>query len=548
MKDFDFLQIFYIINAMNTARQIIKYLVQHPPQQESDILIAKRKFCKLSDQAEAPTNAELLTEYKKLKLNQPQLLNLLRKRQIRTLSGVAPIAVLTKPYPCPGKCAYCPNEAQMPKSYLSNEPAVMRAILNKFNPYAQVQMRLRALANNGHPIDKLELIVMGGTWSFLPETYRYWYIKECFRAANDFPRNIKTKKHTSLKTLKTELKKEQTRNESAKNRIIGLTLETRPDYINENELWQMREMGCTRIEIGVQHIDNKILMLNQRGHGVEATIQATQLMRQFGFKVTYHLMLNLPGSTPAKDFNMFQAVYNDPRFQPDQVKIYPTVVAKGALIYQWYKQGKWRPYTTQQLINLIIKIKSITPPWVRIIRVIRDIPKESIIAGNKITNLRQIIKNKMEQQNLSCQCIRCREAGHQIKFSISNFQFSNKLQLPSPKIIKRTYKVLNGTEYFLSFESKDKKILYAFCRLFLPINSNTALIRELHTYGQMIPFGQTGHIQHSGLGKQLLAQAEKIAQQKKYTHLKIISGIGVRNYYRRLGYRLSNTYMFKRLI
>ncbi len=547
MKGFDFPPIFYIINAMNTARQIINYLLQHPPHQESDISAAKRKFCKLTDRAEAPTNAELLAEYKKLKLNQPQLLNLLRKRQVRTLSGVAPIAVLTQPYPCPGKCAYCPNEARIPKSYLSNEPAVMRAILCKFNPYQQVQLRLKALTNNGHATDKLELIVMGGTWSFLPEAYRLWYIKECFRAANDFPQNIKASKHRSIKTLKKELNKEQQRNEQTKNRIIGLTLETRPDYINKQELWQMRQLGCTRIEIGVQHIDNKILILNQRGHGAAETIQATQLMRQFGFKITYHLMLNLPGSTPAQDFKMFQTIYSDPRFQPDQVKIYPTVVAKGALIYQWHKQGKWQPYSTRQLTNLIIKIKSITPPWVRIIRVIRDIPEESIIAGNKITNLRQIIKTKMEQQNISCQCIRCREAGHQIKFSISNFQFSNKSQLPKPKIIERTYKVLNGTEYFLSFESKDKKILYAFCRLFLPANSDTALIRELHTYGQLVPIGHSGHIQHSGLGKQLLTQTEKIARQKKYTYLKIISGVGVRQYYRKLGYRLSHTYMVKRL-
>ncbi len=524
-------------------------------------MAAKRKFCKLTDQAAAPTNAELLAEYKKLKLNRPQLLNLLRKRQVRTLSGVAPIAVLTQPYPCPGKCAYCPNEPAMPKSYLSNEPAVMRAILNKFNPYAQVQMRLRALTNNGHATDKLEVIVMGGTWSYLPENYRYWFIKECFRAANDFPKNNKALKRRSIKTLKKELSKEQQKNERAKNRIVGLTLETRPDYINEQELWQMRQLGCTRIEIGVQHIDNKILALNQRGHDVAATIRATRLMRRFGFKITYHLMLNLPGSTPAKDFKMFQNIYNDPRFQPDQVKIYPTVVAKGALIYKWYKQGKWRPYSTQQLINLIIKIKSITPPWVRIIRIIRDIPEESILAGNKITNLRQIIKNKMEQQNLSCQCIRCREIGHAHK-DIKTLKHKNNLP-KSIRLIIRQYKVNDGTEYFLSFESPDKKILYAFCRLYLPKLSppfqggvaeqsedgvvKTALIRELHTYGQMIPVGQSGHIQHTGLGKQLLAQAEKIARQKKYTYLKIIAGIGVRQYYRKLGYRLFHTYMAKQL-
>lgn len=544
---------------MTLSKQIIKDLLKHPPQSERDILFAKRKLCKLTNTAHAPTNTDLLVEYKKLKINNQNLHHLLIKRQVRTLSGIAPIAVLTKPYPCPGNCAYCPNEKNMPKSYLSNEPAVMRALLCKFNPYEQVQLRLRALTNNGHATDKLELIVMGGTWSFLPKNYRYWYIKECFRAANDFPQNKKIKKQenktTNLTTLSLQLKKEQRRNQQAGNRIIGLTLETRPDYINKTELWQMRQLGCTRIEIGVQHIDDKILSLNQRGHGAAQTIQATRLMRQFGFKITYHIMLNLPGSTVAKDFKMFQTIYNNPHFQPDQIKIYPTVVAKGALIYQWHKQKKWRPYSTRQLINLIIKIKSITPPWVRIIRVIRDIPEESIIAGNKITNLRQIIKSEMEKKKIYCNCIRCREAGHALKITNHKLQVTKKSQIPKSKIIKRKYKVNQGTEYFLSFESKDKKILYAFCRLFLPQNSETALIRELHTYGQLRPIDQktsihsdtTSQIQHTGLGKKLLAQAEIISQQKKYQRLKIISGIGVRSYYRQLGYRLSQTYMVKQL-
>ncbi len=533
---------------MNTAQQIIKYLIQHPPRSEADILFAKRKFCKSNQQINAPSNAELLTTYKKFKLNQPNLINLLRKRQIRTLSGVAPIAVLTKPFPCPGNCAYCPQEKNMPTSYLSNEPAVMRAILNKFNPYNQVHMRLQALQNNGHSTDKLELIVMGGTWSYLPKNYQTWYIKECFRAANDFPKKIKKYQTQSLKKLNQELKQEQKRNERAINKIIGLTLETRPDYINEQELWRMRQLGCTRIEIGVQHIDNKILKLNRRGHTTEQTIQAIKLMRQFGFKITCHFMPNLPGSTPAKDFKMMQTIFTSPNYQPDQIKLYPTVVAKGALIYKWYQQGKWQSYSTKQLINLLIKIKSITPPWVRIIRVIRDIPEESIIAGNKITNLRQNVQQKMREHNLYCNCIRCREVGRH-----KNLLSRNK----TPKFITRQYKVNGGMEYFLSFESKDKKILYAFCRLFLPNKKSLptnnyqlttgAIIRELHTYGQLTPVGQAGKIQHRGLGKQLLAQAKKIVQQKKYTHLKIISGIGVRPYYRKLGYRLKDTYMVKQI-
>jgi len=546
---------------MDITTKIIKYLIKNPPNSEVDLSNTKRNFCKQLKIHAAPTNAELLTAYRKLKLNLPQLKNLLTKRQVRTISGIAPIAVLTKPYTCPGNCAYCPKEEGMPTSYLSNEPAVMRAILCKFDPYTQVNMRLQALQNNGHSTNKLELIVMGGTWSYLPKNYQTWYIKECFRAANDFPKKIKIPKQQNITKLTTELNIEQKKNEQAKNKIIGLTLETRPDYINEQELISMRNFGCTRIEIGIQHTDNKILKLNQRGHTVEQTIQATQLMRSFGFKITYHIMLNLPGSTPARDLKMMQTIYNNPNFQPDQIKLYPTVVAKGALIYKWHQQGKWQAYTTQQLINLIVKIKSITPPWVRIIRVIRDIPAESIIAGNNITNLRQNIQQEMNQQKLTCNCIRCREAGR-AHINIKTSKHLNKLD-NTVKLITRKYKVQNGTEYFLSFESKDKKILYAFCRLFLPTISppfqegvvplngngvvNIAIIRELHTYGQLTPVGQTGSVQHHGLGKQLLAQAETITKQKKYAKLSVISGIGVRAYYRKLGYKLKNTYMIKNI-
>ncbi|HRY63336.1 MAG TPA: tRNA uridine(34) 5-carboxymethylaminomethyl modification radical SAM/GNAT enzyme Elp3, partial [Patescibacteria group bacterium] len=342
------------------------------------------------------------------------------------------------------------------------------------------------------------------------------------------------------------------------NRIVGLTLETRPDYITESELQTMRLLGCTRVEIGVQHLDDQILKLNKRGHLVAESIRATALLRQFGFKITYHLMLNLPGSTPAKDLAMFKKIYSDPRFQPDQLKIYPCVVAEGSLLYKWWRRGLWHAYSQKTLTNLIIKIKLITPPWVRLIRIIRDIPEESIIAGNKITNLRQEVKFIMDKQNLTCQCIRCREAGH----ASSLDEAPGRMTGQKSKLFIRTYPVSNGTEYFLSFESPDQKILYAFCRLFLPLTSppqmrrgervvlkytTTVLVRELHTYGEMVPIAVKGKIQHTGLGKKLLAEAEKIARKNHYQKLSVISGIGVRGYYRKLGYHLENTYMAKTL-
>ena len=314
-------------------------------------------------------------------------------------------------------------------------------------------------------------------------------------------------------------------------------METRPDYIKEEELLEMRELGCTRVEIGVQAIDDKILKLNKRGHDVNAIIKATKILRQFGFKITYHFMPGLPGSNPKKDLQMFRELFFSPDFQPDQIKFYPTVVTKGSLIYKWWKQGKYKPYTTKTLENLIIKCKKIIPPYVRIIRLIRDIPGESIIAGNMVTNLRQVMKDR----GVRCRCIRCREVRDK-KINKNNLNL---------KIIN--YKVNGGEEYFLSYESRDKKFLYGFCRLFLSneknllINKNPlSIVRELHIYGELTSIGDK-KIQHTGLGKKLLGLAEKISRENNYKIIVIISGIGVRDYYRKQGYRLKNSYMIKNI-
>ncbi|MFA6417162.1 MAG: tRNA uridine(34) 5-carboxymethylaminomethyl modification radical SAM/GNAT enzyme Elp3 [Patescibacteria group bacterium] len=474
--------------------------------------------------------------------------NLLRKRSVRTLSGIAPVAVLTKSYPCPGTCAYCPRQEDVPVSYLSNEPAVMRAIRCQYDPYKQVVLRLKALENNGHEPEKIEIIVIGGTWSYLPQKYKYWYIANCFRAANDYPRlrlkklsnakegdsfkiNINSfyKQNLSLANLKTALLREQQKNENAKYRIIGLTLETRPDYINEPELREMRTFGCTRVEMGVQALDNRILTLNKRGHGIEEVAEATKLLKEYGFKITYHIMPALPGSTPAKDLKMFKMLFSDERFQPDQIKFYPTVVTKGSLLYEWYRQGKYKPYSDKALQELIVKCKAAVPEYVRIIRLIRDIPGESIVAGNKITNLRQV----MQQRGVKCNCIRCREVkdGHII----------------SPKINIIEYPASSGREFFLSADSADHKTLYGFCRLRLDVNSPIApaIIRELHVYGKLVSVGGDKKVQHSGLGKQLLAAAEEIVKTNNLAKIAVISGVGVRGYYKKFGYKLKNTYLFK---
>jgi len=530
---------------MSTAKEklnklkAINELLGKKVSSRADLMAKKRKLAK-KHRIGILLNSEILKEYRngleagaiKRRL---ELEKILRKRAVRTLSGIAPVAVLTKPYPCPGECAYCPTEKNVPQSYLSNEPAVMRAIRCNYDPYKQVELRLRALEANGHEPTKIELIVIGGTWSVLPENYKYWYIWQCFKAANEYGKTQNSKLKTQK--LKASLMAEQKKNESAKYRIIGITLETRPDYINEKELWQMRELGATRVELGVQAIDDKILEKNKRGHGVAEIARATEMLKNFGFKVTYHIMPGLPGATVKKDLAMFKKLFTDERFQPDQLKFYPTLVTRGSLLYKWWRAGKYKPYSDKVLQNLIAACKKAVPPYVRIIRLIRDIPGESIIAGNLVTNLRQVMKDR----GVACRCIRCREPR---ELKITNYEL---------RIIK--YQASGGVEYFLSYESSNEKILYGFCRLRLgnttplaPLVRGVAMTRELHVYGELVPVGGNKKVQHAGLGKMLMREAEKIARQNGFKKMAVIAGVGVRGYYRKLDYRLENSYMVKNLL
>ncbi len=541
--------------------KLIKYYIKNI-KNRIDLDVAKRAISK-EYKLNSLLNSDILRTYKEL-LHRKEIVKnevfetLLRKRSVRTMSGIAPVAVLTKSYPCPGNCAYCPRESDVPVSYLSNEPAVMRAIRCGYDPYIQTALRLKALENNGHNPNKIEIIVIGGTWSYLPKKYKYWYILNCFKAANDFNR-LKNKikvnpdqadgeeikmfqsdlksfysEKDSFKSLRDKLKIEQKKNEKAAYKIIGLTLETRPDYINDDELLEMRDLGCTRVEIGVQAIDDKILTINQRGHGVRAIVEAVAKLKSYGFKITYHLMPGLPGSTAKKDLAMFKVLFNDERFQPDQIKFYPTVVTEGSLLYEWYKQGKYKPYSDKVLQDLIVKCKEVVPRYVRIIRLIRDIPGESIVAGNKITNLRQIMKDR----GVKCECIRCREV--------------KDAKIGEHKINIIEYKSSEGTEYFLSADSEDGKTLYGFCRLRIDKKSpiSSAIIRELHVYGELVPAGgnEKKKVQHSGLGRELLMLAEKIAKKEACSEISVISGVGVRGYYRRFAYKLKDTYMTKHLV
>lgn len=496
-----------------------------------------------------PTNIELLKTYRKMiktgKIRQNEMIEkILTTKDIRTSSGVAVIAVLTKPYPCPGACVYCPSEKNMPKSYLSNEPAVMRAVLTDFDPYRQVMARIRSLNATGHKTDKIELIVMGGTFSYLPQKYQTWFISECFRACND----TKIKKQKTKNKIKDyNLHTLQKQNEKSKHRIVGLTLETRPDYINKEELIKMRKLGATRVELGVQSIYDHVLKLNNRGHGRTEIIKATKLLKDAGFKINYHMMPNLPGSDFKKDLTMFKELFFSTDFQPDMIKIYPCVVVKNAQIYKWWKNGKYKPYSDKKLLKLLCEIKRIVPYYARITRLIRDIPSTSIIAGNKISNLRQVLNQRSKEEGWRCKCIRCREVRHKYDIDIN------------PRLFRQNYDASDGKEIFLSFENKKRDALYSMLRLrinnpasetIFPALKNAAIIRELHTYGKLVAVSAKNKSspQHTGLGKKLITEAERIAK-KEFGSKKIavISGIGVRNYYRKLGYRLNNGYMVKNI-
>lgn len=514
--------------------EIIRKLLHLNPQNAEGLFNCKRKLANEFEIQLLP-NVEILKNYRQLLKNKKikrnlKLESLLKRREIRSLSGISSVAVLTKPYPCPGKCLYCPTQKNIPKSYLCNEPAVMRAVLCKFNPRKQVKVRLNALQMTGHPTDKIELIVMGGTWNYLPQKYQTEFIKRCFDALNN-----KTSKNLSAA---------QKINEKAKHRCVSLTLETRPDYINEQEIKRMRELGCTKIEIGVQTLDNSILQLNKRGHNVDEIIKATKLLKDAGFKVCYHMMPNLAGSNLKTDLKIFKKLFSDPDFCPDYLKIYPCVVTKGSELYKSWKEKKYKPYSDKELLKLLINIKKNIPPYVRIIRLIRDIPSDSIEMGNKISNLREMIKEEMTKKGLKCRCIRCREIR------------SHKYELKNVKLIKRVYEASEGKEYFLSYEDIKNDKIIAFLRLriskntFLKELKGAAIIREIHTYGQQVPVDEKIKLasQHFGFGKKLMQEAEEICKKEKVKKIAVISGIGVRDYYRKLGYKLGGTYMVKSLL
>lgn len=489
-----------------------------------------------------------------------KLLEQIKCRTVRSASGVLPVTTVMRPdeYSCGKDCAYCPDERKvngaeydMPRSYLSSEPAVKRAMQsNWFDCYTQVISRLNRLESNGHVIDKIEMIVEGGTFSHYPKQYQEEYIRDLYYSCNVY-------KDTNRERY--SLDAEKLINETAECRIIGLVLETRPDCINKHEIKRFRRFGCTRVQIGVQHTNNDVLTYNERGHYVEDSIAAMKMLKDNGFKVDMHIMPDMPGSTPELDKQMFDFIFDTPHLRADYAKIYPCLDVKYSRIREWKESGRWSPYSEQNggqdLISVLLYMKKKIPRYLRINRLQRDFPEAhdscknvGYISENIRTNLRQILLNRLTKEGFTCKCIRCREVGTRV----------TDLSLATVKI--EEYDSSDGKEFFISFVNEKLDVLYGFVRLRFPSNNSvfkeldekTALIRELHVYGSIIDVkskAETNKVQHYGFGKKLMKTAESIAYRNGYSKIAVISGVGVREYYRKMGYSLSEEgeYMMKSL-
>jgi elongator complex protein 3 len=466
-----------------------------------------------------------------------QLLAKIRMKPTRTLSGVTTVTVLTRFHPCPGECLFCPQEDQLPKSYLSEEPGAKRGVENDFDPYLQVSNRIKALAAVGHPTDKIELLILGGSFSAYPQDYQAWFVQRCFDAMNAGEPGAEDASQT--------LEEAQEINVHAAHRNVGLVIETRPDLVDRAALAWYRRLGVTKVQMGAQSLDDHILQRNKRGHSAQDTLEATALLRAGGFKVVLHWMPNLLGATPASDREDFSHLWGDGAYCPDEIKIYPCQLLAGTALYELWREGHYQPYSEATLLNLIADIKTTVPRYCRINRIIRDIPSTYVVAGNKNTSLRQDIQHEMRQRDTRCECVRCREIRKK-QVSAENLAFHDLVYRPA-----------DAEEHFLSYDTPDDH-LAGFLRLSLPQDTQrtgmadlveAAIIREVHVYGQSLALGEerSGIAQHSGLGTRLIERAEEIARQAGYRQMAVIAAVGTRAYYAERGYEMGAAYMVKAL-
>ncbi len=487
--------------------------------------------CKKYGLENMPTNIQILdacTDDEKLLLKHALL-----TKPTRTASGVATITVVPHPADCPGNCVYCPKGRNAPRSYTGTEPAIMRAQHNNYDPLLQVENRLDQYKLMGHPTDKVQMIIIGGTFLALDAQCKEEFIKRMFQALNDRPvENIEKAKHL---------------NEEAYNRCIGLIIETRPDYCKKKHIDEMLRYGATMVEIGVQSIYPNILRKINRMHTIDDVKEATALAKDAGLKVNYHVMPGLPGADRKMDIEQFKQLFENPEFRPDALKIYPTLVVKDTELYEWWKEKKYEPMNTEVAVDVLAESMKYIPKYCRIVRIQRTMSANDIEAGVNKSNLRELVESKAEKKGIKIKEIRYREAGH-----------ADEVDYENAKLLRLDYNASGGKEIFLSYEDEKNDVLIGFLRMRIPekthkseITDGTALVRELHVYGRAVPLSEVeeGAYQHRGVGKKLLAEAEHIAKNEfKKDKMVILSGVGVRKYYYKHGYRPDGPYVSKSLI
>ena len=529
------------LNTNQAAREIIETLMRIPSPNHDDVGRAKTQVSAKYQLAKVLSNSEIIRALKKNE--ERKLLPLLRRKTTRAISGVMVIAVMTKPYPCPQEepCAYCPGGPKLgvPQSYTGFEPAAMRGLQNEFDPFLQVNSRVEQLQAIGHKVDKIELIIMGGTFPATPLDYQVWFVKRCLDAIT--------------RNESADLDEAKKNAETSRMRNVGITVETRPDWAKEPHVNQMLSMGVTRVELGVQNPSDAIYRLVGRKHTVQDVVDATRIMKDAGLKIVYHLMPGMPGSDMEKDLKAFNKIFTDPDFKPDMIKIYPCLTLQGTKAYEWLSQGEYNPYTTEQAAELLFEIKKTVPPWVRIMRVQRDIPARLIVAGVKRSDLRELVRQQLKEQGLKCRCIRCREVGH--RMTNDNVKPNSE----NIKILTLKYEASEGEEIFISAEDVENDVLVGYLRLRIPSEKAhrpevrakpCSIVRELHVYGPLVPVGKhsTKAWQHKGYGGILLTEAERLTKENyDLRKILVISALGTKQYYMRFGYEYDGVYMSKML-
>src|SRR2546426_9925019 len=519
------------------STEILERLLALENPSKEDVNKVKIEVCRKYKSPFVPANSsilELLSDDLR-----PRLRPVLTDKQVRGMSGVTTVAVMPKPYGCPhGKCTYCPGgpEVGVPRAYTGKEPAVMRALESKYDPLQQVSSRLSQLRHMGHLVDKVELILIGGTFPFMPRSYQEEFVKRCLDALNN-------QESGSLEEAKQIAENAQVKN-------VGVTVETRPDWSRRDHVDHMLSLGVTRVEIGVQTLYDDVYETIDRDHSVADVIESTRVMKDSALKAGYPMMLGLPGCDFQRDIAAFRRTLGDTDFKPDMLKIYPCLVTPGTRLHEQWQRGEYKPYSALEAASLIAEIKKLIPRWVRIMRIQREIPEDGIADGVKNGNLRQLVQAELSRQGTACRCIRCREVGH---------SYLRSQIIPDPERVHLNsvkYDASGGEEIFLSYEDPGQDILVGYIRLRIPGEShrpeitgqNSALVRELHVFGQTVPVGERLEraFQHRGFGASLLKEAEKMAREDyDRDKMLVISALGTKGYYARYGYEKDGPYVSK---